>query len=125
LNVAYMLSPRIAPYMVSGPDTRAHIVGDRVVGVEAAVPRRFAEVAAHALTTIVLLVGGAAGVYLRRHALLESDAILWAIFLTFVIVNAMYVPATRYMAPAQFVLMFYSAVAFARLREGSAHVPVA
>jgi hypothetical protein len=35
------------------------------------------------------------------------------------------VPATRYTAPVQFVLMFYSAVAFARFREGSGHVAVA
>ena len=125
LNVMYMLSPRIAPYMVSGPDTRVVVQDDRVVGVEAAVPRGGVEIAAHALTTIVLLVGTAAGVYLRRHALLARDAILWAIFVTFMIVNATYVPATRYTAPAQFVLMFYSAVAFARLREGSAHAAVA
>ena len=125
LNVMYILSPRIAPYMVSGPDTRVVIQNHRVVGVEAAVPRSAAEVAAYAVTTIVLLVGAAAGVYLRRHALLRRDAILWAIFVTFVIVNAVYVPASRYMAPAQFVLMFYSAVAFARLREGSADAVVA
>ena len=124
-NVAYLLSPRIAPYLVSGPATQVRVLGDRVVGVEAALPRRSVEIAAHALATIVLLVGAAAGVYLRRHAVLGRDAILWAIFVTFVIVNAAYVPATRYMAPAQFVLMFYAAVAFARLRKGSAHASVA
>lgn len=124
LNVMYMLSPRIAPYMVSGPDTRV-VIRDGVAGVEAAMSRNAAEVSAHAVTTIVLLVGAAGGVYLRRHALLARDAILWAVFVTFVIVNATYVPATRYTAPAQFVLMFYSAVAFARLRRGFAHAAVA
>ena len=124
-NVAYTLSPRIAPYVVSGPATRVVIQDDEVVGVEGAVPRNPAEILAHALTAIVLLVGAARGVYLRRHTLFSRDAILWAIFVTFVIVNAAYVPATRYMAPVQFVLMFYSAVAVARLREGSAHAAVA
>lgn len=124
LNVWYVLSPRLAPYKVSGPHTRVRIQDD-MVGVEAAVPRSVGEVAAHALTTVVLLVGGAAGVYLRRHELLGKDAILWAIFAAFLIVNVMYVPATRYTAPAQFVLIFYSAVAFARLREGSPNAAVA
>ena len=124
LNVAYLLSPRIAPYEVSGTETRVRIDGEAVAGVDDSVPRRRTEVAAHAVTSLVLLVGCAAGVYLRRREL-QRDAILWAIFGTFLIVNAMYVPATRYTSPMQFVLIFYSAVAIARLREGSLHVPVA
>ena len=125
LNVAYMLSPRIAPYVVSGPETRVRIHGGTVAGVENGVSRSVAEIASHAVTTLGLLVAAAAGVYLRRRELLRRDAILWAIFVTLVIVNAVYVPATRYTAPVQFVLMFYSAVAFARFREGSGHVAVA
>lgn len=66
---------------------------------------------------LVPLVGCAAGVYLRRREL-GRDAILWAIFVTFAIVNAFYVPATRYTAPMQFVLIFYTAVALARARGG-------
>jgi len=125
LNVAYMLSPRIAPYAISGPDTRVRIQGGTVAGVDNALSRSVAEIAAHAVTASSLLVAAAAGVYRRRRELLRSDAILWAIFATLVIVNAVYVPATRYTAPVQFVLMFYSAVACARLREGSGNVAVA
>jgi hypothetical protein len=125
LNVAYMLSPRIAPYEVSGRDTRLRIENGRVLGVEGTVPRRGSEIAAHAVTSLVLLVGGAAGVYLRRRELLRSDVILWAIFGTFVAINAVYVPATRYTAPMQFVLIFYAAVAFARPGEGSRDAAVA
>jgi len=80
------------------------------------VPRPTSEIVAHAVATLVLLLGCAAGVYRRRRALYR-DAILWAIAVTFVAVNAIYVPATRYTAPMQFVLIFYSAVALARLRE--------
>jgi hypothetical protein len=115
LNVAYMLSPRIAPYEVSGPATRVHIGSEGILRVEGSLPRRRSEIAAHAVTSLVLLVGSAAGVYLRRRDLLRSDIVLWAIFATFVVVNAIYVPATRYTAPIQFVLIFYAAVAFARL----------
>lgn len=125
LNVAYMLSPRIAPYEVSGPDTRLRVENGRVLGVDGSVPRRASEIAAHALTSLVLLAGSAAGVYLRRRELLRSDAILWSIFGTVVVINAVYVPATRYTAPMQFVLIFYAAVAFARLVEGLRDAAVA
>jgi len=124
LNIAYLLSPRITPYEISGPDTRVHTDGDAVVRVEGALPRARVEIVAYAVATLVLLVGSAAGVYLRRREL-RHDAILWAIFATFAIVNAIYVPATRYTAPMQLVLMFYSAVAIAQLQEGSRNATVA
>jgi hypothetical protein len=117
LNVAYLFSPRIAPFEVSGVNTRVRIERDGLIAVEHSVPRRTSEIVAHAVTALVLLVGCAAGVYLRRRELYR-DAILWAIVATFVAVNAIYVPATRYTAPMQFVLIFYSAVALARLRVG-------
>jgi hypothetical protein len=124
LNVTYLLSPRITPYEISGPDTRVRIDGDGVVRVDGALPRARVETVAYAVVTLVLLVGGAAGVYRRRHEL-RRDAILWSIFATFAIVNAFYVPATRYTAPMQLLLMFYSAVAIARLHEGSPNAGVA
>ena len=117
-NIAYLLSPRITPYQVSGPETRLRHDRDGVVRVHGALPRARVEIAAYAVMMLVLLVGCAAGVYLRRRQL-GRDAILWAIFTTFTIVNALYVPATRYAAPMQLLLMFYSAVALARLYEGS------
>jgi len=72
----------------------------------------------------VPLVGCAAGVYLRRREL-GRDAILWSIFATFATVNAFYVPATRYTAPMQLLLMFCFAVAMARLYEGSPNAAIA
>jgi 4-amino-4-deoxy-L-arabinose transferase-like glycosyltransferase len=116
LNVLYLLSPRLVPFEVAGAATRVRIEGHAVTGVHDSVPRPRSEIVAHAVTSTVLLIGCAAGVYLRRHEL-QRDAILWGIFITFVIVNVVYVPATRYSAPMQFVLIFYSAVALARLRE--------
>jgi 4-amino-4-deoxy-L-arabinose transferase-like glycosyltransferase len=123
-NIAYLVSPRITPYDISGPDTRVRTNGNTGVRVEGAVPRSRLEVVAYAAATSVLLVGCIGGVYLRRREL-PRDAILWAIFVTFAIVNAIYVPATRYTAPMQLVLMFYSAVAIARLHEGSRNAAVA
>jgi hypothetical protein len=124
LNIVYLLSPRITPYEISGAATRVRIDRDGVARVEGALPRARVEVVAYAVMTVVLLVGCLAGVYLRRREL-RRDAILWGIFLTFVIVNAIYVPATRYTAPMQLLLMFYTAVAIARLYEGSPNAAVA
>lgn len=118
LNVAYFLSPRVAPYEVGGPETRVRIGGDTVVSVENSVARDRSEVVAHAVAALALLVGCAAGAYLRRRDL-RRDAILWAIFVTFVGVNAIYVPATRYTAPILFVMMFYAAVAVSGVRSRS------
>jgi 4-amino-4-deoxy-L-arabinose transferase-like glycosyltransferase len=124
LNVAYLLSPRISPYETFDVTTRVRIEGNTVVGVEGSVPRHWLEIAAYAVTSTVLLVGCVAGVYLRRREL-RRDAILWAIFGTFMIVNAMYLPATRYTGPMLLLLIFYSAVAIARLREGFRNAAVA
>ena len=66
LNVAYFLSPRIAPYDVSGPETRVRIDGDMVAGVENSVPRDRSEIVAYGVTSSVLLVGSAAGAYLSQ-----------------------------------------------------------
>src|SRR5687768_3039292 len=77
-NVAHLFSPCIAPFEVSGVNTRVRIEGETVIAVEHSVPRRTSEIAAHAVTALVLLVGSAAGVYLRRRELYR-DAILWAI----------------------------------------------
>ena len=123
LNVAYQLSPLVTPFEITGPATRLRTEGDVVLGVDDSVPRGRLEIAAHAVSSLVLLVGCAAGVYLRRREL-RRDAILWAIFATFVIVNAIYLPATRYTSPMQLLLMFYSAVAVTRLREGSRYAAV-
>jgi hypothetical protein len=114
LNLGYMLSPRITPLEISGQETRIRIDGD-TVGVDGSIPRQRSEIVAHAVASTMLLVGGATGVYLRRRAL-GCDAILWSIFVTFAIVNAVYVPATRYTSPMQFVLIFYTAVAIAHFR---------
>lgn len=39
LNIAYLLSPWITPYEISGPDTRVRTGVDGVVRVEGALPR--------------------------------------------------------------------------------------
>jgi hypothetical protein len=115
LNIAYQLSPLVTPFEIAGPATRLRTQGDMLLSVDNSVRRSRLEIAAHALSSLVMLAGCAAGVFLRRREL-RRDAILWAIFATFAIVNAIYLPATRYTAPMQFVLIFYTAVAIAHFR---------
>jgi hypothetical protein len=109
LNVGYQLSPRIAPFYVSGADTRV-VFEDNAARVVDSHPRPSFQIWSHGVSASVLLVGTVAGVFLRRRDL-AHDAVLWAVVATFVGVNALYVPATRYTAPMLFVMMFYSAVA--------------
>ena len=64
----------------------------------------------HTLAASFVMAAAAFGVYLRRRVLAQ-DAVLWAIVGVFVLVYAIYVPATRYRAPMEFVFLFYAGVA--------------
>ena len=109
-NVVYLISPRLAPYYISASNTRIHIDENGTARVSGSVRRSPLEVWSYAVAATLLLAGTVAGVLCRR-GVLHRDAVLWAIALVFIAVNAMYVPATRYMSPMLFVMMFYTAVA--------------
>jgi hypothetical protein len=115
VNVGYLISPYLVPMRIATPDTRI-VIGAGGVTVEHSESRPRSEVAAYAAATTFVLLTAPVGIYVRRR-LLKHDAILWAIAATFVVVNAVYVPATRYVAPMLFVLLFYSGVAVAQLRS--------
>jgi hypothetical protein len=108
-NLGHQLSLRLVPWRVSGRDTRVVLEQD-VARVIDSVPRPPLQIWSHAVAASLLLVGTAAGVVLRRKYLYQ-DGVLWAVVATFLVVNALYVPATRYTAPMLFVMMFYCAVA--------------
>jgi hypothetical protein len=97
VNVGYVFSPRIVPYRQDG---RARSLGDVVV---------------FALYSTIVMLCAIVGVYVRRRSLRE-DAILWCIATTVVVVTVIYVPATRYRAPMEFVLAFYAAAAWSHSR---------
>ena len=88
---------------------------DKVV-VEAPVTRPRIEVISHTLAASFVMLASVVGIYTRRHVL-SHDFALWAIACVFVAVYAVYVPATRYRAPMEFVFFFYAAVALARVPE--------
>jgi hypothetical protein len=97
VNVGYVFSPRIIPYRQDDGS------------------RPLTDVIAYAMFSTAVMLCAAVGVYVRRRRL-SNDAILWAIVATVVAVNVLYVPATRYRAPMEFVLLFYAAAAFERSR---------
>jgi hypothetical protein len=117
VNVWYCFSPRLVPFTLADSRTRVMTRPTGEVFVESSVPRPRIEVVAYALASSFVLVAAVAGIWLRRR-LLRRDRILWAIVATFTVVNALYVPASRYGAPMMFVLLFYAAVASARLEGG-------
>ncbi|RPI57052.1 MAG: hypothetical protein EHM55_03265 [Acidobacteria bacterium] len=112
VNAVYLLSPYLVPFNIATPDTRLVIHAGNEVAVEHAASRPLIEVIAHAVASTVILPAGIAGIY-RRRRVLAHDAILWAVAATFIVVNAVYVPASRYAAPMLFVLCFYAGVALA------------
>ena len=92
-----MLSPTLTPLEITGPTTRVHIQGDLSLASTAACRGR--DPMAGRPWHDGSVIGGATGVFRRRG------------FQTPVLgdlrdvrdVNAIYVPATRYTAPMQFV----------------------
>jgi hypothetical protein len=112
-NALYFLSPRLVPFQVAGPETRVVIDKRGEVIVTGAKARPLLEVVAYSLSYPPVLIAAMFGVYLRRQRL-KSDAMLWCIVTTFLVVYSMYVPATRYRAPMSFVMFFYAAVALDR-----------
>lgn len=118
MNIGYLLSPYLVPLHIATADTRVAIDGHGGAGVEHSRARPVVEVVAHAAATAFVLLTAVPGMYVRRR-LLTQDAILWCIAATFVGVNAVYVPASRYAAPMIFVLLFYSGVALSGLSRGT------
>lgn len=110
LNGLYFFSPRLVPFYLATAETRAALDRSGRVVVENPGRRPRIEGIAYAVFYAPVLVAALFGIFLRRRCL-RQDAILWCITATFVVVHALYFPATRYRAPMEFVLMFYAAVA--------------
>jgi hypothetical protein len=122
LNVLYFFSPRLVPYRIAIPETRIVTEPTGRIAVEHTQARPLFEVMAYGVSSSLVLVCALAGVFFRRHRL-RGDAILGCIVLTFVAVNAVYNPATRYRAPMEFVLLFYAAAALAPKAGSSTPTP--
>jgi hypothetical protein len=113
LNILYFFSPWLVPSRQASAETRLVLNQSGNLFVANARRRPFLEIASYFAFSIVLLPAAAVGFFMRRRSW-WGDAILWSTAATFVLVHAVYFPATRYRAPMEFVLLFYAAVAMAR-----------
>jgi hypothetical protein len=108
-NFFLFFSPVLVPRFETTPATTIHLgESGRSAVTHTAARHRVIDVVYTVSYSAVLAFAGA-GAYLRRRRL-RTDAILWALLLTFAVVHAIYFPATRYRAPVEFVLLFYAAV---------------
>lgn len=120
LNVVYFFSPRVVPYREATPDSRIVVSSRGEVSVAPTRARPILEVLGYGIWTCFVLICGGAGLWMRRGQA-RVDAILWCVALTIVAAGVVYVPATRYRAPMEFVLLFYAAAALDRWREACAN----
>jgi hypothetical protein len=111
-NLAYALQPRLLPFTERVGS--ASIVDGRLV-----VPEQRRRPLAHELAAAgfqsVLLVGAALGLWKRRLRLAD-DAFLLIVFGGVVAVSVVFYPTSRLLAPASFVLMFFTAARWERRR---------
>ena len=115
-NVFYFFSPQLIPFRTGGSRVVATSGGRITVEDSEARPRM--EIVVYTTFYSVVLAAAAGGVYLRRGRF-GSDALLWCIAGTFVVVYSIYFPATRYRGPMTFVILFYAAVALERAISAS------
>jgi hypothetical protein len=112
-NLAYAFQPRILPFTERRGD--ASIVDGRLVVPEQR-RRPLAYDVAAAVFQGVLLVGAACGLAKRRRHF-EQDAFLLIVFGSIVAVSVVFYPTSRLLAPASFVLMFFTAACLDGNRE--------
>ena len=112
-NLAYAFQPRILPFTERTGD--ASIVDGRFVIPEQRRRPVAYEVAAAGFQS-VLLIGAACGLAKRRRRL-EEDAFLLIVFGSIVAVSVVFYPTSRLLAPASFVLMFFTAACLEWNRE--------
>lgn len=109
-KAAYFFWPRLVPSRLRLPETSIVLLDEGQVHVENSPTRPISEEIAYTASYMLIAAAALAGMWVRRSRL-RRDAILWCIVLTFVTISAIYIPATRYRVPMEFVLLFYAAVA--------------
>lgn len=107
-NVAYALQPRLVPF-TERAGSASIVDGVLVVPEQRRRPVAYELIAASFQT--VLLAGTAAGLWKRRGRL-GDDAFLLIVLASIVAVEVIFFPTSRLLAPATFVLMFYTGAAF-------------
>jgi hypothetical protein len=109
-NLAFVLQPRLLPF-TERAGSASIVDGRLVVPEQHSRPLPYEAIAA--LFQTVLLAGAAAGLWMRRGRLAD-DAFLVIVLTGVVAIAVIFFPTSRLLAPASFVLMFYTAGTCAR-----------
>jgi 4-amino-4-deoxy-L-arabinose transferase-like glycosyltransferase len=125
-NIGYFFWPRLVPEYLLTEDTTVTLEPDGRVRIDNSPVRPWIEHLAYTVPYLVLAFAALAGLWIRGRDI-RRDLLLWAIVLTFLAAGVVYFPATRYRAPAEFVLLFYAAVAVdalvkVRLKSDPTHI---
>lgn len=112
-NLFYSLQPRLLPF-TERAGSAALVDGALVLPEQRPRPDVYEWIAG--VFQGVLLAGGAIGLWQRRKRLSE-DAFLLIVLGGVLAINVIFYPTSRLLAPASFVLMFYTAAACSGLRR--------
>ena len=122
-NLVYVFVPRLLPVHMKDPRTYA-AVRDGAVVIENVVRRPLLWEWLHAIAATLVMVSAAAGLFMRRRRL-RHEAFLVCVALSVILVQTVFYPTTRLLAPLLFVHMFYAGCALdAALRLFSTRWPL-
>lgn len=122
-NLAYVFVPRLLPVHMKDPRTYAS-VRDGVVVIENVVRRPLLWEWLHAIAATLVMLSAAVGLFMRRRRL-RQEAFLGCVAVSVILVQTVFFPTTRLLAPMLFVLMFYAGCALdAALRLLSTRWPL-
>lgn len=115
-NLACVFLPRLLPFTERRGSAEL-VDGALRIPPQGARPLPF-ELAAGAFQ-LLILAGGAVGMWKRRYYLSSADASLLLAAVSVVAMNVVFFPTSRLLAPMTFVPMFYTAVALAQPGRGA------
>lgn len=109
-KAAYFFWPRLVPLRSMRDDRATRITLHPGGGIEVvdSAAQPLAQEMAYTVPYVLVVLAAARGAWRRRRTL-RTDAVLWAIVATFVVMHALYIPATHYRMPMEFVLFVYAA----------------
>lgn len=117
LKAGYFFWPRLVPMRLRLEDTRVEFLEGGRIRVDNSPSRPLLDELVYSVSYGAVALAALAGLWIRRRDF-HRDAPLIAVAAGFMLVAAVYFPATRYRAAMEFVLFFYAAVAVAAAARG-------
>jgi 4-amino-4-deoxy-L-arabinose transferase-like glycosyltransferase len=115
-NLAYTVAPVLLP-LERKPRSAVATIEDGRVRISGLERRPFVDHALYSTSRLLLVAGACVGLWRRRGRWQRGDAMLVAIAASIVVVQAVFFPTSRLLAPMAFVLMIYCAIALTPRRR--------